>query len=131
MIFVDTSAWFAVVVPSDRNHAIATTWITNNRDILITTDYVIDETLTLLRARGEPTRALMLGESFFSSAVAQLHFISVDEIRDAWRIFRQYADKDWSFTDCTSKVVMDLLRVSHAFAFDRHFRQFGSTQTVP
>ena len=32
--------------------------------------------------------------------------------------------KDWSFTDCTSKVIMERLRMTHAFAFDSHFRLF-------
>lgn len=51
MIFVDTAAWFASVVPSDSEHQKAILWLTNNTESLLTTDYVIDETLTLLRAR--------------------------------------------------------------------------------
>lgn len=40
-------------------------------------------------------------------------------------------DKNWSFTDCTSKVVMEQLGVKAAFAFDHHFHQFGTIQVVP
>jgi predicted nucleic acid-binding protein len=65
MIFVDTGAWFASIVPSDSNYQNAVSWLTNNTDSLVTTDYVIDETLTLLRARGETKRAIILGEAFF------------------------------------------------------------------
>jgi hypothetical protein len=54
MIFVDTGAWFASVVPWDANHAAAVAWLGQNREILITTDYILDETLTLLRVRKEP-----------------------------------------------------------------------------
>ena len=60
MVFVDTRAWFAAVVPSDANHPQAASWLAANSEVLITTDYVIDEILTLLRARGERQRA---GES--------------------------------------------------------------------
>ena len=47
--FVDTSAWFAAVVPSDPNHPRAVGWLQNNSSVLVTTDYIIDELLTLLR----------------------------------------------------------------------------------
>ena len=50
MIFVDTSAWFAAIVPSDPNHPHATSWLAQSSEPLLTTDYVIDEILTLLRA---------------------------------------------------------------------------------
>ena len=53
MIFVDTGAWFASVIPTDPDHAAARDWLAANTAPLLTTDYVIDETLTLLRARGE------------------------------------------------------------------------------
>jgi predicted nucleic acid-binding protein len=53
MIFVDTGAWYASLVPTDRDHATAVQWLVTNHSPLLTTDYIIDETLTLLRARGE------------------------------------------------------------------------------
>jgi predicted nucleic acid-binding protein len=49
----------------------------------------------------------------------------------AWETFRQFDDKSWSFTDCTSKVVMEQLNIKVAFAFDHHFQQFGTVQVVP
>jgi predicted nucleic acid-binding protein len=72
MIFVDTGAWFAAVVPTDPDHPAASRWLAGNTQPLLTTDYVIDETLTLLRARGEKTRALLIGEGFFSGRVAEI-----------------------------------------------------------
>ena len=53
MIFVDTGAWFALVVPTDPDHEAAVAWFDGNRDPVLTSDYVVDETLTLLRVRGE------------------------------------------------------------------------------
>lgn len=61
MIFVDTGAWYASLVPTDPDHTRAAQWLAKNDLPLLTTDYVIDETLTLLRARGERKRALALG----------------------------------------------------------------------
>ena len=131
MIFVDTGAWFATVVPSDSDHPVASTWFSQNIEPLITTNYVIDETLTLLRMRREKQRAIALGASFFSGALTTVHYLTEAEIQQSWQVFRQFSDKDWSFTDCTSKVVMEKLKITQAFAFDHHFRQFGSVQVIP
>jgi hypothetical protein len=49
---------------------------------------------------------------------------------EAWRIFDRYADKDFSFTDCTSIAVMKRAKVRLAFTLDRDFRRFGF-QAVP
>ena len=131
MIFVDTGAWFACVVPWDANHAAATAWMRQNHEPLITTDFVLDETMTLLRARNETPRAVALGDQLLSEVCANLHFVSEEEIREAYQVFRAFADKDWSFTDCTSKVVIEALGLKTAFSFDQHFRQFGTVQVVP
>ena len=131
MIFVDTGAWFASLIPTDPDHASATAWLAENSSPLLTTDYVIDETLTLLRARGERTRALLLGARFFRDGLAEIHKITETDLELAWETFERFADKDWSFTDCTSKVVMDQLRITQAFAFDHHFKQFSTVQIVP
>jgi len=131
MIFVDTGAWFASTVPSDVDHTSAYQWLKQNSEPLLTTDYIIDETLTLLRARGESTRAIRLGEQFFSGALATVYFPSEDDIRNTWAVFRKFADKDWSFTDCSIKVIMERLGITRAFCFDHHFVQFGSIVVVP
>ena len=131
MIFVDTGAWFAVIVPTDPDHAAANAWFAENREPLITSDYVVDETLTLLRARGERRRASEMGLRFFQGRIAHIHFLNEADIRAAWRVFVRFADKDWSFTDCTSMVLCERLAITSAFAFDTHFRQFGSLSVWP
>lgn len=131
MVFVDTSAWFAAVIPSDPNHFHAANWLAKNSDVLITTDYIIDETLPSLRARGGRQRAKLLGEKFFDGSIAEAYFLTEDDIRQAWVIFEQYEDKDWSFTDCSSKVLIDQMNIARALAFDHHFHQFGTVQVVP
>jgi len=52
--------------------------------------------------------------------------ITEETERAAWEVFEKFnKDKDWSFTDCTSKVVMERLGIREAFAFDHHFDQMG------
>jgi uncharacterized protein len=129
--FVDSSAWFALYVAGDPHHAVANQWLASNRDLLITTDYIIDETLTLLRSRSQRRIAIQFGWDAFAELFADLHFIIPTDVADAWDVFHTFHDKDWSFTDCTCKVVMARLSIDTAFTFDYHFRQFGTVTVVP
>jgi len=57
-----------------------------------------------------------------------LHVIQVTEdIEDsAWLIFERFnKDKFWSFTDCTSKAIMEILDINQVFSFDKNFEQMG------
>lgn len=101
------------------------------REQTITTDYVVDETLTLLRARNENQRAIAFGRSVLEGQGANVVPISDLDLAKSWEIFKKYSDKEWSFTDCTSFVVMERLGIQKAFAFDDHFRQFGTVAVVP
>lgn len=131
MIFVDTSAWFAAVVSTDPNHERAAAFLALNRVALVTTDYVVDETLTLLRVRGARERALTLGAHFFAGKLIEVYYLTPADVRQTWLVYRDYQDKDWNFTDCASRVVMAKLGITSAFAFDKHFRQFGTVAIVP
>jgi len=86
-----------------------------------------------------------MGEAFFGRGLTDVHFLTREEIFDAWRIFRDYRGKEWSFTDATSKVganrglargrslarACPRFAIRQAFAFDRHFQQFGAVEVVP
>ena len=128
---MDTGAWFAWHVRSDASHARVRQWFRANREELVTTDYCIDETLTLLIARKRPKLALDAGRAFFHDNIAQIQFLTPVQIRRAWILFQQRAAAGWSFTDCTSKIVIDDLAISTAAALDEHFRQFGNLSVVP
>ena len=67
-------------------------------------------------------------DKILSSAVIDV--ISVDkEIFDkAWDLFKRYEDKELSFTDCTSFVIMKRMNIRHAFAFDEDFERLGFKQ---
>jgi len=44
---------------------------------------------------------------------------------DALKILKERQDKKWSFTGCTSFVIMSQLNVKEAFTFDQNFEQAG------
>lgn len=131
MIFVDSGGWFASVATDDEDHKRAKLWLETTGNPLFATNYIVDETLTLLRARGENQKALEVGELFFDSSWAKVYYLTEEDIRQTWRVFQSYTDKDWSFTDCSSKFICEKLGITHAFSFDKHFQQFGTVIVVP
>ena len=71
MIFVDTGAWFAVAVRNDPDHAVAMRWLGQNSEPLITTDYVLAETATLIRMGDKTARGHRLAVRIASSILRQ------------------------------------------------------------
>ena len=130
-VFVDTGAWFAYFIRRDPDHGPAREWVSYNNSPLITSDYILDELLTLLKIRESHTIAVAAGKILTNEKICQIIKITPDDFAHAWHVFIQFSDKDWSFTDCTSKVVIERLGISTAFSFDEHFEQFGSVVRVP
>jgi uncharacterized protein len=125
MVFVDSGAWFARYVSADPNHQRIRACLDGSIAPLITTDYCVDETLTLLVARKRVRLAQEVVYALFDAGVTQIHFLTPDQIRRAAILFRSRASAGWSFTDCTSKIVIDELHIGTAITLDAHFNQFG------
>lgn len=130
-VFVDTGAWFASIIAEDAEHQRAVGWLSQNRQPLLTTDYIVDEVITLLLYRAGPDPARLMGQRLLKSGLVELVYLSTEDISEAWEVFVKYRDKKWSFTDCTSKVIMQKHDITTAFAFDHHFEQFGGIRRVP
>jgi predicted nucleic acid-binding protein len=62
-----------------------------------------------------------MGEKLWSGTLARIVRVSRADEQAAWDLFRRYDDKTFSFTDCTSFVVMERLGLRKAFTFDNHF----------
>lgn len=127
---MDTGAWYAASVPSDPDHAAAGKFMRSNRERLITSDYIYDKLLTLFRSRGHADRA----KDWVDQARAdrcEIVRVTDADLLNATEVFFDFADEAWSFTDCTSRVVMERLGIQRALAFDDHFRQFGTVTVVP
>jgi predicted nucleic acid-binding protein len=121
-VLVDTSAFFALIDRSDANHARARKALgrlaRDGRELL-TTSYLFDETLTLVRFRLGHPQAVTLGDKLMASSWCRILEISAELRQAAWEIFVRYADQSFSFTDCTSFAVMRAMRLSEAFTFDQ------------
>lgn len=124
-IFVDTSAWFALSCHQDQDHPVIRDLFARNRLPLLATDYILDETITLLQARLNHAYAVRFLDRLVSSSLVQLTYLSPRQIEAAMTLFRNRPDKNCSFTDCTSFVVMAESQIEVAFTLDKHFRQAG------
>lgn len=120
-IFADTSGWYALVDMSDPDHGRARKWFMQNRRPLITTDYIFDEILTLIRTSLGHAEAVKFAEKLLASRLAQLISTTEEDKERAWEIFQRYDDKVLSFTDCTSFAVMERLGIDTAFTVDHDF----------
>lgn len=97
---------------------------------LVTTDFVVDETLTLVRFRLGLAAAQAWWQQIDGTARLRWERIDSERFERARGLFFQYRDRDFSFTDCTSFVTMREVRLTHVLTTDAHFHQMGF-QMVP
>jgi predicted nucleic acid-binding protein len=125
---VDTSGFYALLVKDDRMHARASEIVeraAQSGGRFVTTDYILDETATLLKARGHGHLAEAFFETVFTSAACRVEWLNPDGFTQTRRFFLKHHDQDWSFTDCFCFGVMRLLGLRDALTTDAHFRQVG------
>lgn len=129
MIFVDTSAWVALADRHDRDHArtldVGRRIARGEYGKQVTTNYVMTETLTLVRRRLGLSAAVSLAKTFAESDEVRVFWIEPVHHDEGVRIMASHADKVWSLTDCTSFVVMNALQIRQALALDDDFTQAG------
>lgn len=129
MIFVDTSAWYAAEVEDDVNHEKARKFLSKlssgKHGVSVTTDYVLDETLTLLRSRRSLAAAIAFIDKIQKSSSVRVFWIDESLFEKALDIFRKSDRAPWSLTDCSSFALMRDLSIPEAFTFDNHFRAAG------
>lgn len=133
-VFVDTAGWMACADRADPAHAAcraARDHALEAGRTLITTDFVADETLTLIRFRLGLSAADAWWQQLDGSARLRWERVDHDRFERARQIFLQYRDKDLSFTDCTSIGVMRELKVKAVLTTAGHFRQMGFDVVPP
>lgn len=133
-LFIDTSAFIALHDASDRHHEAAKGFFTparirELRVQLVTTNFVFTEVYSYFcRTHAD---AVAVGTYIRESkALRYVHAGPADE-EAAWELARKYLDKDFSFVDCLSFVIMSRIGCRKAFTFDSHFQQMGFEMLPP
>ncbi|MCI4325122.1 MAG: PIN domain-containing protein [Thermoplasmata archaeon] len=129
MMFVDTGGWFALSDRREARHADGTALFRQagrgEFGRLVTTDYVLDATDSLLRFRRGLSAVRTFSERVLGSSNVQILRVSEGDCERALARMLDREGKRRSFTDCTSFVVMETLAIRRAFGFDGKFREAG------
>lgn len=128
MIFIDTGAFLARYIERDQYHdAAANHWRTLqiDRRRCFTSNFVLDETVTLLARRTTCEFAAERARNFFESTALSILRPDENDELTAMELFRKYADQSVSYTDCISFALMEKHKIKCAFSFDRHFHNCG------
>lgn len=127
-IFVDTSFFKALFDERDDfyNEAVEIfSKISEEKVVLVTSNYILDETFTVIRKRRGKDKVKELRD-FLVKAIPPIRIVRVIAGDDAkaWDWFL----RDWSdlsFTDCVSFAVMKRLGLENVATFDQHFAKAG------
>jgi uncharacterized protein len=126
--FIDTSGFYALLVERDEMHERAAGILEQahrRRARFVTTDYVLDETATLLVARGFGHLVSPFLESTLRSTVCAVEWTGPEEFESAAKFMAKHIDQGWSFTDCVSFQTMKARRLREALTKDEHFDKAG------
>lgn len=130
MIFVDTSAFLGAYNPRDQWHFEATAQfeeLVRANETLVTSNFVLDETLTFLGRKMGYRYAARRGQALFGSGSIDILRPTRDEELLALHQFEKWADQRVSYTDCVSFVLMRAHKLYRVFTFDQHFQLAGFT----
>jgi len=124
--FVDSSAFIAITDPNDLNHRAAVGFwerLTLARSPLITSNYVVVETMAIMHAR----RGIPVVQRFSKDIAPVLTVVWVSrEMHDsAVKAMLSGGRRGPGIVDCVSFEVMRQQGIAEALAFDRHFDDQG------
>jgi predicted nucleic acid-binding protein len=126
-LFVDTSAWYSFANSKAPKHQEVVDALTSWDGRLVTTEYVFDELVTLIRYRVGHAQAVAVGDTLRDGKTCLLVSVEPQDFERAWEQFAGQADQRLSFTDCTSFAVMRRLKLNTAAALDEDFAVAGFT----
>jgi predicted nucleic acid-binding protein len=128
VIYLDTGAFLARYLARDQHHKKAVAaWSEIGRGGLrcFTSNFVLDETLTLLGRRAGYRFAAQRARLLYASRILTILRPGREDELEAVEDFEKFADQKVSFTDCISWILMRRNKLRRAFSFDEHFQMAG------
>lgn len=125
-VFVDSSAWYALRVANDGQHAAARRILerlARQAAALHTSDWCLVETLALISRRVGASDSITAGNWILRGGAVRVHSAGED-LDAAWQLYGSGAGKV-SLVDCGSFALMKRLGIERAFAFDEDFAAAG------
>ena len=98
----------------------------DKKNVFLTSNYILDEVYTFLRATKGKLVAVSFAEFLLqNSQTVLLKRIGLEDEKKAFQLFKKYDFSHLSFTDCTSFALMKRIETEKAFSFDKHFAKAG------
>ena len=132
MIFIDTSFWVGLTIPTDDRHGLARDLMAEHAGArLLTSSPVRGETWTLLRRRVGHRVAVAFLDRI--ERTRRLEIVPVDDAveREALAWLRRHDEREYSYVDATSFALMRTLGIQEALAFDGDFAAAGFVELRP
>ncbi|CAN5595541.1 hypothetical protein BH10BAC5_BH10BAC5_28110 [soil metagenome] len=124
-IFIDTWGFKALIDSDDEHHnnvkkLFEDFWI--NKSKLFTTDYILDETITLLSVKAGAKAAKKFTDIIIAGEAVEIKWVEKRSFYESLELKFKYSDKPKiSFTDFTSMAVMHSNDIKHIVTNDKHF----------
>jgi predicted nucleic acid-binding protein len=125
-VFVDTSAFLAILSSDDQNHNQAgQTWtdLVNQEARLTCSNYILVETFALTQRRLGVQAIRTLQEDMLP--IVNVEWVNEECHQASVSALLTAGQRQLSLVDCVSFEIMRRLGISTAFAFDRHFGEQG------
>ena len=126
--FIDTSGFYALLVKRDDMHDRAAQLLgaaEKKRSRFVTTDYVLNETVTLLCARGHGHLVKIFLHSTLQSRACAIDWMNPERFAEAATFLDRHLERGYSFTDCVSFATMKARGLREALTKDEHFNKAG------
>ncbi|MGA8024307.1 MAG: PIN domain-containing protein [Candidatus Acidiferrales bacterium] len=126
---MDTWGWLAMADPQYSCHAQAVGCyqeFSRGAGGVLTSNFVLDETFTLLFGRRPYDEALRFSSGLLKSSFIRIEAVTEARFHKAFELRKRFRDKPRiSFTDLSTMAIMIELRVSDVLTGDAHFSQVG------
>ncbi|MCF8069453.1 MAG: PIN domain-containing protein [Desulfobacterales bacterium] len=125
-VYVDTSAFYALIDRSDKYHKSAKEiWeeLLNYNVSLLTSNYIVSETMTLLQYRISYEAAKCWYKDILS--VLDVYWVNKSDHQRAYVLWRSLGQRKNTMIDCLSFVTMHKHNTEKAFSFKRQFGDQG------
>jgi predicted nucleic acid-binding protein len=131
-VFIDTWGWVALGHQKDNRYqeivSLYKEWLGRGA-VIYTSDFVLDETVTLLFRREIFEEAIRFMEGIFLAVEGgriTIERVTSNRFASAWNLRKRFDDKPLiSFTDLTTMAIMKELKIKEILTDDKHFLQVG------
>lgn len=128
-IFIDADAFVATINAKDSNHQKAITiskYIKHRHVQAITSNFTIGEAITVISQKTGLEKAISFGRKIYKGEILIIDAARNTQL-EALEKFSLVKSKNVRFTDFVNMALMEELKITTIFSFDKHYKQAGFT----